>query len=426
MSRVGARLRCLRTYPEGIVLTDTFHGSARPSAVLELCSNRDTPVEHRAMPYRGCTHLRPRAGTARTAPLWILRAAGHCYNPTVAAIRLDLGDMPWAGIPCWSGGAQRWAQETVPVAYALRYATHVRPAMPGNPISLKTLIRVAAARAQHADHRTGRECRPSNATLAACAGVSVRTVQRASTALRLLGVATEVLRGRQRTRNERMASWRVGDRRRGWASVWVLHDSRFPQLSPHPGGSLLSLKPSVKNELTTRNRRQGVGRSAATRRHSPEDGARLATQWVLDPQSPPWARRYRTTQPWARLLAAAEGHNWTPRDVNQLIRDYIGVGNWVPDSPHKPAGLLGHILKWHGNLGERPAVLDEAREAAQLAADRARIAENVAERESHRRAREAGRAALNGPGHAAARKELEDALRRMRQRRTDKPEPGPR
>ncbi len=86
---------------------------------------------------------------------------------------------------------------------------------------------MAEARAAFADHRTGRNCRPTNARLAAITGLSVRTVQRASTALRLLGVATEVMRGRQRTRAERFASWRVGDRGRGWASVWALHDSRI-------------------------------------------------------------------------------------------------------------------------------------------------------------------------------------------------------
>ena len=60
-------------------------------------------------------------------------------------------------------------------------------------------------------------------------------------ALRLLGVATEVLRGRQRTRTERLASWRVGDRGRGWASVWALHDDAqlarlVGALSPQPEG----------------------------------------------------------------------------------------------------------------------------------------------------------------------------------------------
>jgi len=46
---------------------------------------------------------------------------------------LDLGDLPWAGVPCWTGRAERWVYFTVPVAYAARYDTHVRPAMPGNP-----------------------------------------------------------------------------------------------------------------------------------------------------------------------------------------------------------------------------------------------------------------------------------------------------
>ena len=130
----------------------------------------------------------------------------------------------------------------VPAAYAQRYDTHVRPVMPNNAVSLRSLVAVAEARASFADHRTGRNCRPTNSRLAAMTGLSVRTVQRASTALRLLGVATEVMRGRQRTRDERFASWRVGDKGRGWASVWALHDCRIQSLSPHPGGSQLQFK----------------------------------------------------------------------------------------------------------------------------------------------------------------------------------------
>jgi hypothetical protein len=384
--------------------------------VLEDCADRDITRASPPTPYRGCNRYAPRRGTARTAPVWILRAGGHHHVPALAAIRLDLGDMPWAGVPCWSGGAQRWARVTVPTAYAMRYHTHVRPAMPGNPISLNTLIRVAEARGRYANHRTGRDCRPANATLAACAGVSVRTVQRASTALRLLGVATEVLRGRQRRRDERMASWRVGDKGRGWASVWVLHDDRNNRLSPHPGGSLLSHKPSVYEVVTTANRRQAVGRGAARRRPSHDRGQALARQWVTDPKSPPWARRYRTTGPWARILASAETHGWNSRDVNQLITDYIGVGNWVPDSPHTPAGLLGAILRWHSNLDERPAALHEAREAEELAATRARIAKNAADLQASRRARQTGCAALSGPGHTAVRNALDDILKRQRAR----------
>ena len=103
-------------------------------------------------------------------------------------------------------------------------------------------LRSLQARARYAEHGTGRGSRPTNERLAADTGLSVRTVQRADTALRLLGVATEVLRGRQRTRAERLASWRVGDRGRGWASVWALHDDAqlarlVGALSPHPEGS---------------------------------------------------------------------------------------------------------------------------------------------------------------------------------------------
>ena len=401
-------------------MPDRFHGSARPHTVLEG-TPRDRFATKQEWPYRGCSPSSPRAGTARTAPVWILRAAGHQHRPSVAAIRLDLGDMPWAGVPCWSGGPARWAQETVPLAYALRYTTHVRPAMPGNPISLKTLIRVAKARAHHAEYRTGRECRPTNATLAACAGVSVRTVQRASTALRMLGVATEVLRGRQRSRNERMASWRVGDRGRGWASVWALHDGRFPIVSPHPGGSFLSSKNSRRENLTTPNRRQAAGSGAKKRRQCPDARAvALANRWITDEQSPPWARRYRTPAAWARILAGPAAHGWTPRDINQLITDWIGTGHWIPDSPHKPIGLLGGILAWHGrdNLADRPAALDEAREAAELAAERARIAANHADRAAHERARNAAQLAMHGTGRAAARAELAAGLRRAAERRT--------
>ena len=50
------------------------------------------------------------------------------------------------------------------------------------------------------------------------------------------------------------------------------------------------------------------------------------------------------------MLTGAARHGWTPRDVNQLITDWIGTGHWVPDESHKPIGLLGAILAAHGNL----------------------------------------------------------------------------
>lgn len=356
-----------------------------------------------------------RRGTAHTAPVWIRRAGAHCFD-RLPRIVLEV-DAAWGAIPCWSGRARRWAHEVVPAAYRERYDSHVRPAMPNNPVSLKSLVAVAEARASFAEHRTGRNCRASNERLAAMTGLSVRTVQRASTALRLLGVATEVMRGRQRTRAERFASWRVGDKGRGWASVWALHDSRIQPLSPHPEGSYFPKKTSPKSVLTTRTRRQAAGSSAAARRTRPDNrGLALANKWVLDEQSPPWARRYRTGTPWAWVLTGPAQHGWTPRDINQLITDWIGTGHWLPENPHRPIGLLGAILAAHGNLQERPAALDEEREAAELAAARERVVRQLAERETARAARDAGRAALSGPGREAARRALDEILKRAKRR----------
>jgi hypothetical protein len=400
-------------------MKDAFHGSARPAhGLVTAARGSTTTIVH---PYRGSTRAARRRGTARTAPVWIRRAGAHCVD-RLPAIVLEV-DTNWAAIPCWSGRASRWAHSTVTTAYAQRYDTHVRPVMPHNPVSVKSLVAVAEARASFADHRTGRNCRPTNARLAQITGLSLRTVQRASTALRLLGVATEVVRGRQRTKAERFASWRVGDKGRGWASVWALHDCRIQPLSPHPGGSHLTFKTPGKSVLTTNNRRQTAGSSAATRRRSPETRAlALANRWVADQQSPPWARRYRTGTPWARILAGPARHGWTPRDVNTLIRDWVGTGHWLPEDPHKPIGLLGVMLAAHTDLADRPSAYEVARELEELEQARARTAAQLAARDDHRRARDAGRAALAGPGHQAAREALRDIRERARRRRYDSPD----
>ena len=82
--------------------------------------------------------------------MWSVRLAGAGHHggrqlcglqpPPRPAIGLEVGDVPYAGVPCWTA-AQRWAHVVVPVAYAFRYATEVRPPMPHNPISLKNLVR---------------------------------------------------------------------------------------------------------------------------------------------------------------------------------------------------------------------------------------------------------------------------------------------
>jgi hypothetical protein len=360
-----------------------------------------------------------------------LAAAGHdqrrrSESAAVAAIVLDLGDAPWAGVPCWTR-AQQWATFSVSVAYAARYDTHVRPVMPGNPVSLNAVRAVAQVRATYADYGTGRNSRPSNERLAADTGLSVRTVQRADAALRLLGIATEVLRGRQRTRAERFASWRVGDRYRGWASVWALHDNAeltrlAYRLSPHPRSGPVREKTSPGSVVATgpgalAGRRQG----GAARRRAPDvGGAGLAAAWRTDPGCPPWVQRHSPAA-WAALLAAPAAHGWSPRDLNALIGDWAAVNSrHLPDRPHKPIGLLGAMLAWHGRdrLDERPAALDEAREAAEATAHQTHLAAQRAAAAEHHRARQAGRGALASAGHTAARAIVAEAARRAAHNRT--------
>ncbi|WP_459958423.1 helix-turn-helix domain-containing protein, partial [Mycobacterium avium] len=293
-------------------------------------------------------------------------------------VNLELEADAYAGVPCWSGGGAQWAHTTVATAYDLRYA-EIRPQMTSGGIAKQTLVVIAAAFARSADVATGRNARPTNDQLARATGFTERTIQRARECLRLLGVATEVLRGRQRTYIERMASWRMGDRHRGWASVWALHDD--PQLnrvihtvSPHLERSLATTDTSPGVRLiTTRGRHKGARHGVATRRRATDPGGwRLAVAWRADPHAPPWARRFTPTS-WAAMLAAPAAAGWTPRDLTQLVTDWLGVGRRIPDNPVRPIGLLGAILAWHGadNLGDRPAAARRARLAASSAASRA-------------------------------------------------------
>lgn len=371
-------------------------------------------------PYRGCTAQHPRRGLASTRPRATAVLTAGCQTVLPAALTLDPGQGTYRGVPCWTGGAARWAHVTVPIAYDLRYCA-IRPLMCNGGVSRQAVIAVAAARARYADHATGRNSRPTNERLARETGYTVRTIQRVDEALKLLGVATEVLRGRQRTRGEQFASHRVGDRRRGWASVWALHDNQqltaaIHSVSPHPLRGRFLFTKNRSYRLTTRTRRPaGRRQGGAAHRPSPDAaGSALAKAWRARPDSPPWSRRYSTAA-WSRVLAGPAQHGWTARDINQMITDWLGVGNWVADRPHRPIGLLASIFAWHGrtNLDERPAALDDAREAqAQQARKRARAAE-VAEFNASQRAKMVGRQAFaTSLGRMEARRILDDAAKR--------------
>ncbi|CAM3329662.1 Helix-turn-helix protein [Williamsia muralis] len=268
----------------------------------------------------------------------------------------------------------------------MAYAQHYKRLLPqlGGPkngISLPVLIKIAAAHAVHADYRTGRNCRPSVDRVAEISGYAERTVQRARLVLRLIGVATEVVRGRQRTLDERLASHRVGDRGRGWASVYALHNPQVvdkhagnTSAAPHPKGRPLGRSPLVSNnsltptstagELKGRATRDQADTRARIRARTPDlKGMVLASKWRQNAQTPRWAHRY-TPAAWSHVLAKPAAHGWTDRDLNQLLRDHTltGNGNWIATSPHRPVLLLAGIINKHDDLHNRPAALDDARE----------------------------------------------------------------
>ena len=385
----------------------------------------ETPNDLAPQVYRGCAVTSPRCGTLRALPTATpppRRRQPRSGNRSCPAGRptqpivLDPPEGIHVGVACWST-RERWLHVTAPTAYDLRYRA-IRPQMRSGGISRPALLAVAAARAAHADHRTGRDCRPSNARLVAITGLSLRQVQRADEALRLLGVATEVMRGRQRTLTERMASWRAGDRARGWASLWVLHDTPIalpantsvtPHLARVPKGTT-----SPRELLTTSHGPAGRGQRARRRARANEDGTRLARAWRAHDNAPPWCRRH-SSEAWSHVLAPAARHGWTPRDLNAAVTDWLRTGHSIPDNPSKPIALLGGILRG-ANLDERPTALDDARQREELAQRRIEREHARAQRREHHLARQAGRAALSGPGRAQCRRELAAAAERRRLR----------
>lgn len=251
---------------------------------------------------------------------------------------------------------------------------------------------VCAARALRADWDTGRNSRLSVKTIMAHTGLGERTVQTATRLMRILGLATEVFRGRQRTLTERYASWRVGDKGRGWASVYALHPPHNPQVreekfrvDPLPSqsvaphllrGPFRAHSSSSNNSLTTTGT-AGDTKSRASRDSARTEGGRARRQWAPpDPkglllarkwrqhvESPRWAQKH-SLYGWARVLAPLAAQNWAPEDINHIIQYHPGLP-YVATAPRKPLALMATLIKRYrevDDLAYRPAYHDILRE----------------------------------------------------------------
>src|SRR4051794_28951028 len=143
----------------------------------------------------------------------------------VSSRRIGAGVRPapgtTAGLPSW-WGATDWVEAEVRGAVdehrQLCREQHVDP---------DTVVAVARTMAHFADHRTGRDCRPTNDRLSAVGQMSVATVQRARRVLKALGLVVEVVAGRSvMTRAERLTAWRRGSSHRRVAAEFALCSRR--------------------------------------------------------------------------------------------------------------------------------------------------------------------------------------------------------
>src|SRR3954468_3613434 len=155
----------------------------------------------------------------------MLTAALSAAPAPVCSRRIGAGVRPAPGAtsrrPAW-WSAEDWIEVEVRGAVAERRdlcrAHHVDP---------DTVLSVARGMASFADHRTGRDCRPTNTRLVELVRVSLSTVQRARRVLKALGLVVELIAGRSvMTRAERLAAWRRGSSHRRIAATFALCSRR--------------------------------------------------------------------------------------------------------------------------------------------------------------------------------------------------------
>jgi len=287
-------------------------------------------------------------------------------------------------LPAW-WSAEDWTSE---VKTTLR---RHRDLCRAHHVEADTVLAVARGMAGYADHRTGRDCRPTNERLIADVQVSLSTVQRARRVLKTLGFVVELVAGRSvLTREERIAAWRRGSAHRALAAEFALcgrrdrprrlsRGRRHPQLHrpaverDTPPRSLVErtdshlsrTHPQTKNET-----RMAASRPAATtpgmvvgRRRSDPRARRLA-DGVLRRMT--WLRGVsaRRLTPLLTRFALA---GWTVRDVEVGVRDALAAMGWkVPSRLDQPAAYLARVLR-DVDHEDRPGALDAEMAAVEAA-----------------------------------------------------------
>lgn len=310
----------------------------------------------------------------------------------VSSRRVPAGVSPDAGaaarLPAW-WGATDWLELEVPAALEERPEL-----LHDHHVSRAAVVAVARGMAGFADHRTGRDCRPTNERLVALLDYSLSTVQRARRVLKGLGLVVELVRGRSiMTRSERLRAWRRGSAHRKVAAEFALlsrprrapkeratqvrnalHSGSAPvhnvERDTPPGASRVESVSHLSRSLLRRRTENEdprsarssdrSGHAAAVRRLAEDTRGRLG--WL---RGVSWRRIAPTLARFARA-------GWTARDVDLAVRDAMGARGWhLPRELKTPAAYLAALLR-PLDPADRPTVLEDQLAAAEAAERRYR------------------------------------------------------
>jgi hypothetical protein len=296
--------------------------------------------------------------------------------------RVSAGIQPEPGttarLPSW-WSATDWLDVEVRSALAER-----RDLCRTHHVDPDTVLSVARGMAYFADHRTGRDCRPTNTRLVELVRVSLSTVQRARRVLKALGLVVELIAGRSvMTRSERLAAWRRGSSHRRIAATFALcsrRRRRHPRLrvverdTPPSATAGNSLTHHRKTHLqATTETTRAASRPADTKK-GPRPGRRRpdpATRRLVEGTRGRlrWLSRVSVLRLAPTLHRFAQA-GWSSRDIDRAVTDALATRGWrLPRTLRQPAAYLAHLLRAL-DPADRPGALD-AHIAAVEAAHRA-------------------------------------------------------
>lgn len=344
-------------------ISTTHDGPNTPSARTDR--HESHACHHRNSPRADLCQGHRRAGTSHG------RGAGRddrCSQRRSSRRRTwveRVGSVPastpmWLSRASWTDALRAWATPDVIGSVCRRL---------GCSITAATLVAVATAMAEYADHATGRNVAVARKRIAAAVGCDVRTVTTAWKVLRETRWAVEASRGHGSARTpgfgNRPSVWHLTPRQSNTTSPSVGEDFHLPT-----SGGFRSLTPVGSHSPSTRKRVRETKissktRSARARRR--QSAARAPRPLALQRLVAELVRSRRPYGPRLRGLghqhlgglcdaitaAGLDVSAWSADDLKKALdQDMVQSGTSWPDHITNPAGFLRSRLR---RLPIRPA-----------------------------------------------------------------------